>query len=155
MFNFISNSKTNRFSNTYVSSDRSLAGKFRRKFSHFNIGLRYFWYYARKCRTRQPWPRPLTREPIDHVGRFVHGGVHRPEQRRSASLLNTIRVAAFLISRRIIEAAGQVRYGGIRRSSASPRPPCDGTPSASVWPSPRQAPGPSCPVQIGLHLTQP
>ena len=24
-----------------------------------------------------------------------------------------------------------------RRSSASPRPPCDGTPSASVWPSPR------------------
>ena len=40
---------------------------------------------------------------------------------------------------------GEVRYGGIRRSSASPRPPCDGTPSASVWPSPRQTPGPPCP----------
>ena len=39
----------------------------------------------------------------------------------------------------------QVRYGGIRRCSASPRPPCDGTPSASVWPSPRQTPGPPCP----------
>ena len=38
-----------------------------------------------------------------------------------------------------------VRYGGIRRSSASPRPPCNGTPSASVWPSPRQTPGPPCP----------
>ena len=35
--------------------------------------------------------------------------------------------------------------GDTRRSSASPRPPCDGTPSASVWPSPRQTPGPSCP----------
>ena len=33
----------------------------------------------------------------------------------------------------------------IRRSSALPRPPCDGTTSASVWPSPRQTPGPSCP----------
>ena len=41
--------------------------------------------------------------------------------------------------------SGQVRYGGIRRSSASPRPPCDGTPSSSVWPSPRQTPGPPCP----------
>ena len=41
--------------------------------------------------------------------------------------------------------SGQVRYGGIRRSSASPRPPCDGVPSASVWPSPRQTPAPSCP----------
>ena len=40
---------------------------------------------------------------------------------------------------------GQVRYGGIRRSSASPRPPCDGTPSASVCPSPRQTPAPPCP----------
>ena len=29
------------------------------------------------------------------------------------------------------------RCGDIRRSSASPRPPCVGTPSASVWPSPR------------------
>ena len=38
--------------------------------------------------------------------------------------------------------SGQVRYGDIHRSSASPRPPCDGTPSASVWPSPRQTPGP-------------
>ena len=36
------------------------------------------------------------------------------------------------------ERSGQVRYGGIRRNSASPRPPYDGTPSASVWPSPRQ-----------------
>ena len=40
---------------------------------------------------------------------------------------------------------GQVSYGAIRRSSASPRPPCDGIPSASVWPSPRQTPGPPCP----------
>ena len=38
---------------------------------------------------------------------------------------------------------GRVRYGGIRPSIASPRPPCDGTPSSSVWPSPRQTPGPS------------
>ena len=38
----------------------------------------------------------------------------------------------------------QVRYGGIRRSSASPRPSCDGNTSASVWPSPRQTPGPPC-----------
>ena len=36
-------------------------------------------------------------------------------------------------------------YGGIRRSSASPRPPCDGSPSVSVRPSPRQTPGPPCP----------
>ena len=33
------------------------------------------------------------------------------------------------------------RCGDIRRSSASPRPHCVGTPSASVWPSPRQTPG--------------
>ena len=45
--------------------------------------------------------------------------------------------------------SGQVRCGGIRRSSASPRPPYDGTPSASVWPSPRQTPGPSCPYHPG------
>ena len=36
---------------------------------------------------------------------------------------------------------GHIRCGGIRRSSASPRPPCDDTPSASVW----QTPGPPCP----------
>ena len=41
--------------------------------------------------------------------------------------------------------SGQVRYWVIRRSSESPRPPCDGNPSASVWPSRRQTPGPSCP----------
>ena len=41
--------------------------------------------------------------------------------------------------------SGQVRYGDLRRSSASPRPPCDGTPSTTVWPSPRQTPGPSWP----------
>ena len=35
--------------------------------------------------------------------------------------------------------------GDIRRSSASPRPSCDGTSLASVWPSPRQTTGPSCP----------
>ena len=40
---------------------------------------------------------------------------------------------------------GHVRYVGVRRSSASPRPPCDVTPSASAWPSPRQTPGPPCP----------
>ena len=67
------------------------------------------------------------------------------------------------------------RYGGIRRSSASSRTTCDGTSSTSVWPSPRQTPGPPCPcpsgrppsdhrparrharhahiLQIGLHLT--
>ena len=28
--------------------------------------------------------------------------------------------------------------GGIRQSSASPRPPCDGTTPASIWPSPRR-----------------
>ena len=46
----------------------------------------------------------------------------------------------------ICRYSGQVsvRYGGIYRSSASPRPHCDGTPSASFWPSPRQTPGPSC-----------
>ena len=49
------------------------------------------------------------------------------------------------LSRRLMDKkclryrTGQVRYGGIRRSSASPRPPCDGTHSASVWPSPRAA----------------
>ena len=50
----------------------------------------------------------------------------------------------------------QVRsgMGGIHRSSASLRPPCDGTPAASVWPSPRQTPGAHI-HQIGLHLTQP
>ena len=41
--------------------------------------------------------------------------------------------------------AVQVRCGDIRRSSASPRPPCDGTLWASVWPSPSQTPGPPCP----------
>ena len=53
---------------------------------------------------------------------------------------------AQVTSRRSARSDGhQVRYGNIRRSSASPRPPCDGTPSASVWSSPRQTPGPSCP----------
>ena len=33
----------------------------------------------------------------------------------------------------------------VRWGSASPRPPRDGTPSASVWPSPRQTPGPPGP----------
>ena len=48
----------------------------------------------------------------------------------------------------------QVQYEDKRRSSASPRPPCDGTPSASVWPSPRQTPGPPFLIhQIGLHLS--
>ena len=76
----------------------------------------------------------------------------------------------------LIALAGQVTYWGIRRSSASPRPPCDGSPSASIWPSPRQTPGPPWPypsdrtpsghrpgrrqarhgqiLPIGLHLTQ-
>ena len=39
---------------------------------------------------------------------------------------------------------GHVRCGYMHRSSASPRPHCDGTPSASVWPSHRQTPCPSC-----------
>ena len=38
---------------------------------------------------------------------------------------------------------GQVRYGSMRQSSASLRPISAGTPGASVWPSPRQMPGPS------------
>ena len=42
-------------------------------------------------------------------------------------------------------ASGQFRYGDIRRSSVSPRPTCDGIPSASVWPSPRQTPDPPRP----------
>ena len=53
--------------------------------------------------------------------------------------------------RRILDAdnkiageTGQVRFGGIHRSSALPRPPCDVTPSASAWPSTRQTPGPPC-----------
>ena len=48
---------------------------------------------------------------------------------------------------RLAVRLGLVRSGqvcGQRRSSASPRPPCDGTPSAFVWPSPRQTPSPSC-----------
>ena len=40
---------------------------------------------------------------------------------------------------------GQIRYGGIHRSSVSPRPPCDGTSPASVWLPPRQMPGPRLP----------
>ena len=48
-------------------------------------------------------------------------------------------------SRSSRHSQGEIRYGGIRQSSSSPRPPCDGTPSASVCPSPRQTPGPSCP----------
>ena len=39
----------------------------------------------------------------------------------------------------------QITYSVIRRSSGSPRPPCDGTPLASVWALPRQTPGLSCP----------
>ena len=38
-----------------------------------------------------------------------------------------------------------IRYGGIRRSSASPRSPRDGIPSASVCPSPRTKRGLPCP----------
>ena len=48
---------------------------------------------------------------------------------------------------------GQV-YRGIRRSSASPRPPCDGTRSASVRPSPRQTPGPPCLYLSGKNPTR-
>ena len=46
--------------------------------------------------------------------------------------------------RKVYSRSGQVRYGGIRRSCESLRPSCDGTPSSSVWPSPRQTSGPSC-----------
>ena len=38
----------------------------------------------------------------------------------------------------------KVRYRDIRRSSGSPRPPCDGIPPASVWPSSRQTTGLPC-----------
>ena len=52
---------------------------------------------------------------------------------------------------RLAVRLGLVRSGqvcGQRRSSASPRPPCDGTPSASFWPSPRQTPDLITPVSI-------
>ena len=39
----------------------------------------------------------------------------------------------------------QEQVGQIRRSSASPRPPNVDIPTASVWPSSWQRPGPSCP----------
>ena len=39
--------------------------------------------------------------------------------------------------------AGQVRYGSMRWSRMSLPPLSTGTPGASVWPSPRQMPGPS------------
>ena len=41
--------------------------------------------------------------------------------------------------------SGQGRYGGIHRSRASSRPPCDGSSPASLWLTPRKTPGPSCP----------
>ena len=49
---------------------------------------------------------------------------------------------------RVQVRSGMRTYGGAAR-------PCDGTPSASVWPSPRQTPGPSHAriLQIGLRLT--
>ena len=54
----------------------------------------------------------------------------------------------------IIKVKGQVSYGSIRRNSALPRPPCDDTPSASVWPSPRRTPEPPCPYPNDrTHLT--
>ena len=44
---------------------------------------------------------------------------------------------------RSLSLSGQFSVSYIRQSSASPRPPCDGTISlVSVWPSPRQTPGP-------------
>ena len=49
--------------------------------------------------------------------------------------------------------AGQVSYGGIRRSSASPCPPRTSTTSVAVWPSPRQTPGRPCPYPS--NMTQP
>ena len=45
----------------------------------------------------------------------------------------------------LVERSGQVKYGGIRRSSAWPHPPCDGALFASVWSSPWQTPGRPCP----------
>ena len=42
----------------------------------------------------------------------------------------------------------QVKCGGIRRSSALPQPPSDGTPSASVWPLSRQTLGPAMPMSL-------
>ena len=47
----------------------------------------------------------------------------------------------------ITQTSGQI--WGQRRNSASPRPPCDGTPSSPVRPSPRQTPGPSRPYPSG------
>ena len=42
--------------------------------------------------------------------------------------------------------SGQVRCGG---HTPSLHPPCGGTPSAPVWPSPRRTPGPSYPYPTG------
>ena len=47
-----------------------------------------------------------------------------------------------IITFNLLVWSGQVRHGGIRRSSASARPSCDGTRSASVWPSSKQTPCP-------------
>ena len=79
-------------------------------------------------------------------------------------------------TRRILSFIQSGQVWGIRRNGVSPRPSCDGIPSASVWPSPRQTPGTPCPyssdrppsghrpgrrqarhahiLQIRLHLTQ-
>ena len=55
----------------------------------------------------------------------------------------------------ILSSPSQVSCGGIRRSSASPRPPCDGTfePPSDHRPGRHQARNAHI-FQIGLHLTQ-
>ena len=76
--------------------------------------------------------------------------VRRAITRNTSQQLQPFRVdlpaAPFPVSTiRRHNAACQVRYGSIRGSSASSRPPCDDIPSAFVWPSPRHTPGPPGP----------
>ena len=61
-----------------------------------------------------------------------------PQHRLDVGKLKEVRIAEEFANR-----SGQVRNGSMRQSSASLRPLSAGTPGASVWPPPRQMPGPS------------
>ena len=72
----------------------------------------------------------------------------KPTQNKMHGTINIINWSKLIKKISILFNQVRVRYGGIRQSSASPRPFCDGAPSSSVWPSPRQTPGPSCPYSL-------